>query len=99
MVETISRLFINTIKSYPKDDLLLYKEAGKYVPISTQKFDDMVRHFSLGLKELGMEPGDNLIILSENSPLWTMTDLANLCIGDHSSDLLLSGSRANKIYY
>lgn len=81
MVETISRLFINTIKSYPKDDLLLYKEAGKYVPISTQKFDDMVRHFSLGLKELGMEPGDKLIILSENSPLWTMTDLANLCIG------------------
>lgn len=81
MVETISHLFINTIKSYPKEDLLLYKEAGKYVPISSQEFDDMVRHFSLGLKDLGMERGDKLIILSENSPLWTMADLANLCIG------------------
>jgi hypothetical protein len=30
MVETISQLFLDTIKSYPKDDLMLYKKEEKY---------------------------------------------------------------------
>jgi len=81
MVETISQLFLNTIKSYPKDDLMLYKKEGRYVPISTDEFSRRVRYFSLGLKDLGLHPGDKLIILSENRPEWVMTDLANLCLG------------------
>jgi long-chain acyl-CoA synthetase len=81
MVETISQLFLNTVKSYPKDDLMLYKRQGKYVPISTDEFSRRVRYFSLGLKDLGLHPGDKLIILSENRPEWMMTDLANLCLG------------------
>ncbi len=81
MVETISQLFLNTVKSYPKDDLMLYKKEGKYVPVSTDEFSRRVRYFSLGLRDLGLNPGDKLIILSENRPEWVMTDLANLCLG------------------
>lgn len=81
MVETLSQLFLNTIKSYPKDDLLLYKKEGKYVPISTEEFADRVKCFSLGLRDLGLEAGDKLIILSENRPEWVISDVANLCLG------------------
>lgn len=81
MVETLSQLFLNTVKSYPKDDLILYKEKGQYVPISTDEFANRVKYFSLGLRELGLEAGDKLIILSENRPEWIITDLANLCLG------------------
>jgi len=81
MVETISQLFLNTIKSYPKDDFMLYKERGTYVPISTEDFGNRVKHLSLGLKDLGLEAGDKLIILSENGPDWVMTDFATLCVG------------------
>lgn len=81
MVETISQLFLNTIKSYPKHDLMLYKKDGRYVPISTDEFSRRVKYFSLGLKDLGLNPGDKLIILSENRPEWVMTDLATLCMG------------------
>jgi long-chain acyl-CoA synthetase len=81
MVETLSQLFLNTIKSYPKDDLMLSKKEGKYVPISTAEFADSVKYFSLGLKNLGLETGDKLIILSENRPKWVISDLANLCLG------------------
>lgn len=81
MVETISQLFLNTIRSYPKDDLMLYKKEGKYVPISTDEFSNRVRFFSLGLKDLGMNPGDKLIVLSENRPEWVIADIANLCLG------------------
>jgi long-chain acyl-CoA synthetase len=81
MVETLSQLFRNTIKSYPKDNLLLSKKGGKYVPISTEEFAKRVRYFSLGLKDLGLEAGDKVIILSENRPKWIISDFANLCLG------------------
>ncbi|TET70535.1 MAG: long-chain fatty acid--CoA ligase [Candidatus Aminicenantes bacterium] len=81
MVETLSQLFLNTIKSYPKDDLLLFKKEGKYVPISTEEFADRVKCFSLGLRDLGLEAGDKLIVLSENRPEWVISDIANLCLG------------------
>lgn len=81
MVETLSQLFLNTIKSYPKDDLFLSKKEGKYVPISTEEFAHRVKCFSLGLRDLGLEEGDKLIILSENRPEWVISDVANLCLG------------------
>jgi len=81
MVETIPQLFLNTVKSYLKNDLLLYKEQGRYVPISTKEFSDYVQNLSLGLKDLGMKKEDKLILLSENCPNWVITDLANLCLG------------------
>jgi len=81
MVETISQLFLNTVKTYIKDDLLLYKKEGRYVPISTREFAEKVRHFSLGLRELGLGAGDKMIILSGNRPEWAISDIANLCLG------------------
>lgn len=81
MIETISQLFFNTVKSYQKNDLLLYKKEGQYFPISTEEFANRVKYFSLGLKELGQGAGDKLIILSENRPEWVISDIANLCLG------------------
>jgi len=81
MIKTLSELLLNTLKEYPKDDLMLYKKEGVYVPLSTREFGDKVRALSLGLRELGLGPGDKLVIFSENRPEWVMTDFATLCRG------------------
>jgi long-chain acyl-CoA synthetase len=81
MTDTISKLLLNTLKSYPKDDLVLYKKEGQYVPISTAEFGNRVKHFCLGLKDLGFEEGDKMIILSESRPEWIISDLGCLCSG------------------
>lgn len=81
MVETISQLFLNTVKSYPKDALMLQKKGGEYTPLSTSEFETYVKDFSLGLQSLGLGKGDKLIVFSDNSPFWVMTDIANLCLG------------------
>ncbi len=81
MVNTVGQLFLNTIKEFPKDDLFLYKEAKQYLPISTEDFGIKVKHFALGLKDLGMKVGDKMVILAENGPLWVMSDLANMSLG------------------
>ncbi len=81
MVDTLSRMFLNTCRSYSRDDLLKYKKDGRYLPISTAEFESRVRHISAGLRELGLRPGDKAVIFSENRPEWIMTDLAVICAG------------------
>jgi long-chain acyl-CoA synthetase len=81
MVTTLAQLFVNTVKTYPKPDFMLFKKDGVYTPISTGEFGDGVKHLTLGLKALGFEAGQKLCLLSENRPEWTMTDLATLCAG------------------
>ena len=81
MIKTLAELLLNTLKEYPKDDLMLAKKEGVYVPLSTREFGDKVRALSLGLRGLGLGPGDKLVILSENRPEWVMTDFATLCRG------------------
>jgi long-chain acyl-CoA synthetase len=81
MVETLSQLFLNTVKTYVKDDLLLVKVEGRYGPISTAEFEKRIEHLSLGLADLGLGVGGKLVIFSENRPEWTMTDFAVLCAG------------------
>ncbi len=81
MIETISQLFLNTSRSFPKPDLMLYKKDGKYVSISTREWADDVKNTALGLRSLGFQAGDKLILLSENSPQWVIMDLACVCQG------------------
>ena len=81
MITTLNELLLNSVRSYPKPDFLLVKKSGRFAPISTEEFGTCVRHFSLGLQDLGMAKGDKLVILSENRPEWTMTDFACLAAG------------------
>ena len=81
MVETLSQLFENTCRTYRKDNLLMSKREGRYVAISTDEFEARVRAISAGLRELGLRPGDKVVIFSENRPEWVMTDFAVLCAG------------------
>ncbi len=80
-VETLSQAFLNTIKSYPKPNLLMYKEEGRYRSLSSEEVAARVRDISLGLAELGLKPGDKVVLFSENRPEWTMVDYAILCAG------------------
>ena len=49
MVETLSQVFLNTVRTYVKDALLLVKKDGRYTPISTQEFGRRVEHLSRGV--------------------------------------------------
>jgi long-chain acyl-CoA synthetase len=72
---------LNTVKNYPKENFVLYKDKGEYRGISTEEFKNMVEEFSLGLRELGVGKNDKIILLSENRPEWIISDLAILAFG------------------
>ncbi|MFZ2054542.1 MAG: long-chain fatty acid--CoA ligase [Candidatus Aminicenantales bacterium] len=81
MPATLAQVLVDTVKNYPKPDFMLYKKEGRYQPVSTEEFGRRVKHLCLGLRDLGLQKGDKVIILSENRPEWVIADHANLCLG------------------
>ena len=63
------------------DRVMLARESGKWLPISSSDFRRNVAGTARGLQELGIHKGDRVAILSENRPEWSTADFAILLLG------------------
>jgi long-chain acyl-CoA synthetase len=83
------------------------KGEGRYRPISWAAAAGDVRRLALGLRSLGIGPGERVGLVSENRPEWVIADLAIMSAGaitvpayvthtveDHRHVLANSGARA-----
>jgi long-chain acyl-CoA synthetase len=80
-LQTLPDLLTNLAAAHHKPALLRTKRSGAYRDISTREVERQVRLATLGLRDLGVERGDRVAILSENRPEWTLADLAIQCLG------------------
>ena len=55
------------------------KVGGTWIAITHRETLERVQAISLGLRELGIAPGDKVAIVSENRPEWALADYACLC--------------------
>jgi long-chain acyl-CoA synthetase len=79
-VRTLNDIYLKT-SSIDRPAIMKYKKGDRWHDITVPEFRDTVRHFSTGLRCLGVKPGDRVAILSENRPEWTMSDFAILALG------------------
>lgn len=63
------------------DRMMLYRENGKWQPISSREFARRVSRIAHALHDLRFYAGDRVAILSENRPEWSMADMACLLLG------------------
>jgi long-chain acyl-CoA synthetase len=63
------------------DRMMLYRENGKWLPISSREFGRRVARIAHALDDLRFHAGDRIAILSENRPEWWMADMACLLLG------------------
>jgi len=63
------------------DRAMLYREAGKWLPISSSDLRRNVAGTVRALQEWGIHKGDRVAILSENRPEWSTADFAILLLG------------------
>src|ERR1700730_12235973 len=59
----------------------LYRDAGKWLPISSEGFRRNVAGPVHALQQWGIRKGDRIAILSENRPEWSTADFAILLLG------------------
>jgi long-chain acyl-CoA synthetase len=63
------------------DRAMLYRESGKWLPISSSDFRRNVAGTLRALQRWGIQKGDRVAILSENRPEWSTADFAILLLG------------------
>ncbi len=77
---TLTQLFFTTVDRHAAlPAAFRSKVGGAWVGITHRETFERVKAISLGLRELGIKPGDKVAIVSENRPEWALTDYACLC--------------------
>jgi len=78
---TIADLPFHVSGRYPKPLLVGQVRDGHVGGESTKEWFERLRDLSLGLRALGVSPGDRVAIMSESRPEWLLADLALLVYG------------------
>lgn len=73
---TLAELFYRSAEKYDRPDALNYKNAGRWLSISSREMIERAESIAMGMVDLGLASGDRVAILAANSPAWTLTDAA-----------------------
>ena len=79
--KTLPGLVQYVLNTFRNSSALNYKHLGHWEHISTEEFVETVRRLSLGLKAIGVSPGDKCGIIVPSSPKWIIIDLAIMING------------------
>ncbi|HEY7636611.1 MAG TPA: long-chain fatty acid--CoA ligase [Gemmatimonadales bacterium] len=84
--DTLNQLYFGTLERFSSRPVAMRsKRGGRWVDLSYSEVAHRVQDLSLGLLELGVQPGDRVAILSENRPEWAITDYA--CLAARCTDV------------
>jgi long-chain acyl-CoA synthetase len=76
---TLNELYFGALERFGSQPVAMRaKREGRWIELSYAALADRVQNLSLGLLELGIQPGDRVAILSENRPEWAIADYACL---------------------
>jgi long-chain acyl-CoA synthetase len=79
-IATLNDIFFAAVERN-LDRMMLYREAGKWLPVTSREFGQSVARTSRALHAWGIRAGDRVAILSENRPEWPIADMASLLLG------------------
>jgi long-chain acyl-CoA synthetase len=83
---TLTELYFAAIDQFGQRPVAMRSRlSGAWVDLSYAALADRVEAFSMGLRELGVQPGQHVAILSENRPEWAITDYA--CLAARCADV------------
>ncbi|MDY5968813.1 MAG: long-chain fatty acid--CoA ligase [Bacteroidales bacterium] len=74
-------LLDHLVLNFPKDDILAGKSGGEWVKYSSQDYYKFSHFMAYGFIEMGLQPGDRVVTLSQNCPEWNFVDMALSMVG------------------
>ena len=78
---SIPSMFFDMAQHCADRPFLWSKEDGAWRPRNWDAVARDVRSLAAGLSDLGLEPGDRVVLASENRPEWAIADLAIMAAG------------------
>ncbi len=80
-IRTLADLPFHFSGCHPKSALVRRCSPVGIEALSSRQFFEQIRDFSLGLKEIGVSPGDRVALICETRPEWVVVDLGVLAAG------------------
>ena len=79
-IATLNDIFFTAVERN-LEKVMVYREAGNWLPISSSQFGEKVARTARVLHSWGIRSGDRVAILSENRPEWPIADISSLLLG------------------
>ena len=77
----LAEMFFHSCSNGAERPAMKYKQDGSWHDMSYAHIGNRVRNLAAGLAEIGVAPGDKVILLSENRYEWAFSDYAILANG------------------
>lgn len=96
--ENLVTLLFDQASRFDQRPLLWRKQGGVYQPLSWAEVAGRVTALAGGLSTIGVEPGDRVVIVSENRPEWLIADLAIMAAGGISVPAYITNTEADHLH-
>ncbi|GEO81571.1 AMP-dependent synthetase [Pararhodospirillum oryzae] len=91
-------LFLSQAARFKEKPFLWSKRDGVYRPWSWASVHDQAVALANALIDLGLKPGDRVVLASENRPDWTVADLAILAAGGIPTPAYATNTEADHLH-
>src|SRR3546814_4401708 len=78
---SLTAAFVEQVSRRRDAPFLWHKQDGRYRSQSWGEIARQVGEISRGLRNLGLQPGDRVVLVAENRPEWLVADLAIMAAG------------------
>ncbi|MDQ1445548.1 MAG: long-chain acyl-CoA synthetase [Acidimicrobiaceae bacterium] len=80
--ETVPTLFLKLVDTFPNDVALRWRQADdSWGTITFAQYKEQALRLATGLRELGVGPGDRVVLMIRNRPEFHVADMAALFLG------------------
>jgi long-chain acyl-CoA synthetase len=80
-VASLTAMFFGQAEQFGERPFLWRRANKRWTSLSWREVADRVNLLARGLQAIGLEPGDRVMLLSENRPEWLIADLATMAAG------------------
>jgi len=91
-------MFFEQSKKLGDKPLLWSKRDGSYQPYTWIEIAERIDTLAKGLMKLGVEPGDRVVLVSENRPAWTVADFAIMSLGAYTVPAYTTNTVADHLH-
>ena len=78
---SLTAMFFEQATARAEQNFLWHKRGGTYRPQTWGSIAAQVKDLSRGMRDLGLQPGDRVVLVAENRPEWLVADLAIMAAG------------------
>ncbi len=93
--QSLPAMFFEQAEKTADKNFLWARRKGAYRPLTWGETARAVKDLSRGLRALGLEPGERVVLLSENRPEWLIADVAIMAAGAITVPAYTTNTRAD----